>query len=323
MNVGIRISSRSCFHFGYLPRSSIVGSYECGERPTFEGGPQYSRIIGGIEAEVGEFPWLVSIQAGNEHFCGGTIIDEWWIVTAAHCLSHEGMIPTDLSVVLGTNNLQSPSLEVKGVSSMVLHKDFNKLNMDNDIALLLLKSQITFSGLKEPICMPWQPSPSKWHRCWVAGWGQTKTGDKNSVKPDLIKVPMIIMDWEKCSKLFSKLTKNMLCAGYENESYDACQGDSGGPLVCTPGSDKKWYQVGIVSWGRSCGQKNTPGIYTLLENYSLWIKKVTEIEGRPFNSEKMRTPSQQKLMRSHASEFPKPGSPGLLLLLCLLSCMLF
>lgn len=84
--------------------------------------------------------------------------------------------PTALSVVLGTNDLQSPSLEIKGVSSIVLHKDFNKLSMDNDIALLLLNSQITFSGLKKPICMPWQPSPSTWHRCWVAGWGQTKTG---------------------------------------------------------------------------------------------------------------------------------------------------
>ncbi|KAI5943448.1 Serine protease 55 [Manis javanica] len=83
---------------------------------------------------------------------------------------------------------------------------------------------------------------------------------------------MIVMDWEECSKVFPKLTKNMLCAGYKNESYDACQGDSGGPLACTTESGKIWYQVGITSWGRSCGQ-NTPGIYTLLENFSLWIKK--------------------------------------------------
>lgn len=61
--------------------------------------------------------------------------------------------------------------------------------------------------------------------CFLCG-----PGDKNSGKPDLIKVPMIIMDWEKCSKLFSKLTKNMLCAGYENESYDACQVTKGHPL---------------------------------------------------------------------------------------------
>uniref|UniRef100_A0A673TYB6 Serine protease 55 n=1 Tax=Suricata suricatta TaxID=37032 RepID=A0A673TYB6_SURSU len=231
--------------------------------------------------------------------------------------------PTDLSVVLGTNDLRSPSLETKGVTSIILHKDFQRISMDNDIALLQLALPITFSGLKEPICLPRKLSPSMWHKCWVAGWGQTNTDDKNSMKTDLMKVPMIIMDWKKCSKVFPRLTKNMLCAGYENESFDACQGDSGGPLVCTTKSDKNWYQVGIISWGRSCGQKNTPGIYTLLENYNLWIRNVTEIEGRPFNAEEMRSPLRRKQVRSHAAEFPETGSPRFWLLISLLSYMLF
>ncbi|XP_059869596.1 serine protease 55 [Delphinus delphis] len=247
---------------------------ECGERPVFERGAQYSRIIGGMEAEVGEFPWQVSIQARNEHFCGGAIISEWWIVSAAHCF-HSEISPTELRVVLGTNSLSSPSLEVKGVTSIILHKDFQKLNMDNDISLLLLDTPITFSELKEPICMPTEPGLSRWHKCWVAGWGQTQTGLKQPMETELLKVPMTIVDWEKCSKEFPRLTKNMLCAGFENETYDACQGDSGGPLVCTTESGKKWYQVGIISWGRSCGQKNVPGIYTLLENYHSWIKKMS------------------------------------------------
>ena len=101
------------------------------------------------------------------------------------------------------------------------------------------------------------------------------------------------------------------------------QGDSGGPLVCTTESDKKWYQVGIVSWGRSCGQKNTPGVYTLLENYRPWIKKVTELEGRPYKAQIMRAPSLRKPMGSQAPKSPEPGSPRLRLLLCLLSYMLF
>lgn len=84
--------------------------------------------------------------------------------------------PIDLSVVLGTNDLQSPSLEVKGVASIVIHKDFERFTMDNDIALLLLNTEVRFSGLKVPICMPRQPGPAKWSKCWVAGWGQTKPG---------------------------------------------------------------------------------------------------------------------------------------------------
>ncbi|KAL2761627.1 serine protease 55 isoform 2 precursor, partial [Daubentonia madagascariensis] len=195
----------------------------CGERPAFEGRTRYSRIIGGLEAEVGEFPWQVSIQARNEHFCGGAILDQWWILTAAHCLNSVDISPAELSVVVGTNDLTGSHVEVKAVTSIVFHKDFKRINMDNDIALLLLTTSITFSDLKVPICLPTEPRPSTWHECWVAGWGQTEAADKNSMKTDLMKVPMIITDWEECLKEFPKLTKNMLCAGYKNESYDACQ----------------------------------------------------------------------------------------------------
>ncbi|DAA27061.1 TPA: prostasin preproprotein-like [Bos taurus] len=169
--------------------------------------------------------------------------------------------------------------------------------MDNDIALLMLDNPITFNELKEPICLPMQPGLSQWHKCWVAGWGQVKSGLNQPMETELLKAPMTIMNWDKCFKEFPKLTKNMLCAGYENESYDSCQGDSGGPLACTQESGKKWYHVGIISWGRSCGLKNTPGIYTLLENYHSWIKKVTELEGRPFRAEQMMSASL-------------PGCPG-------------
>uniref|UniRef100_A0A8I5N1N6 peptide-methionine (S)-S-oxide reductase n=1 Tax=Papio anubis TaxID=9555 RepID=A0A8I5N1N6_PAPAN len=131
--------------------------------------------------------------------------------------------PEELNVVLGTNDLTSSSMEIKEVASIILHKDFKRANMDNDIALLLLASPITLDDLKVPICLPTQHGPATWRECWVAGWGQTNAADKNSVKTDLMKAPMVIMDWEECSKAFPKLTKNMLCAGYNNESYDACQ----------------------------------------------------------------------------------------------------
>ncbi|XP_045254918.2 serine protease 55 isoform X1 [Macaca fascicularis] len=231
--------------------------------------------------------------------------------------------PEELNVVLGTNDLTSSSMEIKEVASIILHKDFKRANMDNDIALLLLASPITLDDLKVPICLPTQHGPATWHECWVAGWGQTNAADKNSVKTDLMKAPMVIMDWEECSKAFPKLTKNMLCAGYNNESYDACQGDSGGPLVCTPEPGEKWYQVGIISWGKSCGEKNTPGIYTSLVNYNLWIEKVTQLEGRPFSAEKMRTSVKQKPMGSRVSGVPEPGGLRSWLLLCPLSHVLF
>nr|XP_020041048.1 serine protease 55 [Castor canadensis] len=306
-----------------LAAHTVRADVGCGERPIFDGRTRYSRVIGGLEAEVGEFPWQVSIQAKNEHFCGGSILSTWWILTAAHCLSSEEVNPTELSVIVGTNDLTSSSMAIKKVTSIVLHKAFNRVNMDNDIALLLVASPIQFNGLTRPICFPPQTSPSTWHECWVAGWGQTNSADKNSGKTDLMKVPMAITDWNKCAKVFSKLTKNMLCAGFENKSYDACQGDSGGPLVCTTEPGNRWYQVGIISWGRSCGQKNTPGIYTLLSNYKVWIQNVTQMEMRPLTFEEMKTsPKQKNTMGPMTSGCPELGSPQHMLLLCLLSCLL-
>uniref|UniRef100_UPI004038F6D6 serine protease 55 n=1 Tax=Callospermophilus lateralis TaxID=76772 RepID=UPI004038F6D6 len=294
----------------------------CGERPSFEDRKmRYSRIVGGLEAEVGEFPWQVSIQATNQHFCGGSILNSWWILTAAHCVI--GELPTEeLSVVLGTNDLTSPRLEIKPVSSIVYHNKFKRQSMDNDIALLMVASPIEFNSLIVPICMPPEPMPSKWHRCWVAGWGQTTSADKGSMKTDLLKVPMVIIDWNECAKTFTKLTKNMLCAGFMNESYDACQGDSGGPLVCTTEGSKKWYQVGIISWGRSCGQKNTPGIYTSLANYQLWIRNVTQVEGRPFDTGQTGSTLKHKSRDSRSSGCSELGSPRCWLLRGLLSCLL-
>ncbi|XP_008826384.1 serine protease 55 [Nannospalax galili] len=297
---------------------------ECGERSIYEERTQHSRIIGGQEAKVGEFPWQVSIQERNKHFCGGSILSEWWILSAAHCFYSGEFLPTELRVALGTNDLTNLPTELQ-VISVVWHKDFERLTMDSDIALLLLASPITFSGLTVPICMPPQPAPSRWHECWVAGWGMTNSVDKNSMTTDLMKVPMLIIDWEECSQIFPKLTQNMLCAAYENEneSYDACQGDSGGPLVCNIKPGSKWYQVGIISWGRGCGQKGFPGIYTLLENYTLWIEKVAEVEGKPLNTRAIRAPVKKKLgERTQASKCPALGSPQDWLLPCLLSCTL-
>ncbi|XP_037380646.1 serine protease 55 [Talpa occidentalis] len=279
----------------------------CGERPVFEGGTRYSRIIEGAEAGEGEFPWQVSVQARSQPFCGGSIISEWWVLTAAHCFHNTDLSPEDVMVGLGSSDLSSTSLELKQVSRIILHKDFRRSDMNNDIALLLLQSPIVLDGLKTPICMPWRPGLAKWRECWVAGWGQTRSDDEHSTTSDLLKVPMAIMDWEGCAKTFPKLTKNMLCAGYHNKSYDACQGDSGGPLACLSVSDRRWYQVGIISWGRSCGQKDVPGIYTLLENYSSWVKKVAELEGRPLGARKMSSAAKQRPPSSWAA--PPPGTP--------------
>ncbi|XP_004695851.2 PREDICTED: serine protease 55, partial [Condylura cristata] len=131
--------------------------------------------------------------------------------------------PEDLTVALGSPDLSSASLELKQVSKVLLHQGFRRSDMDNDVALLLLQSPVAFSGLKAPICLPRPAGPPRWRECWVTGWGQTRSGDEHSATSDLLKAPMVIADWEACARVFPKLTENMLCAGYQNRSYDACQ----------------------------------------------------------------------------------------------------
>ncbi|XP_059129471.1 serine protease 55 isoform X1 [Peromyscus eremicus] len=304
-----------------LVAHTLGANVECGVRPLYDSRTRHSRIIGGQEAEVGEFPWQVSIREMRQHLCGGSIISEWWILTVAHCFYSE-ISPEGLTVIVGTNDLTTSPKELQ-VSSIIRHKNFQRYNMDNDIALLLLATPIKFNDLTVPICLPFQPIPSSWHDCWVAGWGITNLVNKSSAKTDLMKAPMRIIDWKECTKIFTKLTTNMLCAAYDNESYDACQGDSGGPLVCNTEPGKKWYQVGIISWGKSCGEKGIPGIYTVLSNYTLWIEKIAQIEGKPLDVKHLRDSGKKKTRgRSHSSKCQVLGYPKSWFLSCLLTWVL-
>ncbi|XP_030103883.1 serine protease 55 isoform X3 [Mus musculus] len=303
---------------------------ECGVRPLYDSRIQYSRIIEGQEAELGEFPWQVSIQESDHHFCGGSILSEWWILTVAHCFYAQELSPTDLRVRVGTNDLTTSPVELE-VTTIIRHKGFKRLNMDNDIALLLLAKPLTFNELTVPICLPLWPAPPSWHECWVAGWGVTNSSfhnaqpwaseaDKESMSTDLMKVPMRIIEWEECLQMFPSLTTNMLCASYGNESYDACQGDSGGPLVCTTDPGSRWYQVGIISWGKSCGKKGFPGIYTVLAKYTLWIEKIAQTEGKPLDFRGQSSSNKKKNRQNNQlSKSPALNCPQSWLLPCLLS----
>uniref|UniRef100_A0A8B9PX85 Serine protease 55 n=1 Tax=Apteryx owenii TaxID=8824 RepID=A0A8B9PX85_APTOW len=230
----------------------------CGLRPSQGIG---ERIIGGADAEAGDFPWQVSIQSKGKHFCGGTIIS----------------IPErNLSVVVGGVDL-SHKLENKKLDSLILHENFDSESLENDIALILLDSPIQFNEQKMPICLPFISDLHVWKDCWVAGWGTTLAASQV-----LQKVEMKLISREQCLEWIPQLADSMLCAGLEEGGKDACQGDSGGALVCTYGNTMKWFAVGIVSWGEGCGEKQSPGIYTDVYSYLDWIQVETARDGKPF-----------------------------------------
>ncbi|NXG57747.1 PRS55 protease, partial [Hemiprocne comata] len=197
-------------------------------------------ITAGRYAKDGEFPWHVSIQSNGKHICGGTVISALWVLTAAHCFAEE--VPPDLTVVMGGTDLDLP-LEEYQLDRLILHEKFDRMSMQNDIALILLSSPIEFSNEKIPICLPFMYDIDMWQQCWVIGWGITSAGSHL-----LQKTRMKLISREQCLERILLLGNNVLCAEVKRGEGGTCQVDSGGPLVCSYGNTMKWFQVGIVSW---------------------------------------------------------------------------
>merc|ERR1719167_589201 len=227
------------------------------------------RIVGGEEAEPHEFPWQVSLRRrkDNFHFCGGSILNENTVITAAHCT----VIWEDASevvIVAGEHNkkVDEGTEQYVDVSKLETHENYQ--NLQNDIALWHLADSLTFDDAVQPVPMP-EPNQIAEGPCTVTGWGTLSSGGKT---PDvLMKVDVPLVSDTKCKLEYPlSIVESMLCAGEAGK--DSCQGDSGGPLVC-PKGDGSVYLAGVVSWGRGCGAIFSPGVYTEVSYFVNWIEQ--------------------------------------------------
>ncbi|NXJ96003.1 CTRL protease, partial [Corythaixoides concolor] len=217
---------------------------------------QYSeRIINGRNAVPGPWPWQVSSSlfapqtSSGSHFCSSSLIDENWVVTAAHC----AFDPSSNVVVLREYDLGSnaESVQVKTVAKVVTDPGWNSDSLNNDMALLKLSSPAQLAPRASPASLA---LPATLRRV-TTGWGRTGTAcTYAAAAPSL---PLISR--RRCSQHWgNQTTSSMLCAGGIGTS--SCQGDSGRPLVYQNGNT--WTRVGIVSWGSSNCNVRTPAVYT-------------------------------------------------------------
>uniref|UniRef100_A0A3Q3QH61 Suppressor of tumorigenicity 14 protein homolog n=1 Tax=Monopterus albus TaxID=43700 RepID=A0A3Q3QH61_MONAL len=240
------------------------------------------RIVGGQNAEEGEYPWQVSLHVKNYgHVCGASVISPTWLVTAAHCVQDDSKIkysqPGTWVAYLGlhTQNKLGSNVVKKNLKQVIPHPNYNSYTFDNDIALMELDSPVTYSNYIKPICLP---SPQHdfpaGSNVWITGWGATREG--GSAASVLQKAQVRIINSTVCDNLMGgQITSRMLCAGILTGGVDACQGDSGGPLS-SPGTNRM-FLGGVVSWGDGCARRDKPGIYTRVTKFRGWIKEKTGV----------------------------------------------
>nr|XP_046245751.1 ST14 transmembrane serine protease matriptase a [Scatophagus argus] len=241
-----------------------------------------SRIVGGQDAEEGEFPWQVSLHVKNYgHVCGASIISPRWLVTAAHCVQDDGRTrlsqPENWEAYLGLHTQRNiaPSVVKKNLKQIISHPNYNHYTYDNDIALMELDSPVTYSDYIRPICLPAaQHDFPAGNTVWITGWGATREGGFAATV--LQKAQVRIINHSVCNDLMAgQLTSRMLCAGILSGGVDACQGDSGGPLSSPTGTHM--FLAGVVSWGDGCARRNKPGIYTTVTKFRGWIQEKTGV----------------------------------------------
>uniref|UniRef100_UPI003AACEE47 ovochymase-2 n=1 Tax=Centroberyx gerrardi TaxID=166262 RepID=UPI003AACEE47 len=260
------------------------------------------RVVGGTEAAYGSHPWLVSLQNKGSHFCGGAILTDRWIMTAAHCFaSMSKEFLSGVRVVVGEFDRRVRDEEEQAflIKTVSVHEKYQRtLPMSYDIALLELDQRILLGASVQPICLP-LPSenfPPK-TRCIVGGWGRMK--ERGRVPAVLREVQLDLVEPARCKYVLQTIKTSLLnqgpdqprppmtvlCAGPERGGKDACQGDSGGPLVCPAGrGGGRWVAVGVTSWGKGCGRswannssrppsrRGSPGIFTDIRLLLPWIK---------------------------------------------------
>ncbi|GJQ81592.1 CLIPA10 [Trypoxylus dichotomus] len=241
------------------------------------------------EAKFGEFPWMLAILKEAKidsniisiYQCGGSLIHRKVAVTAAHCVNDKTITYV---VRAGEWDTQTKNEILKHqdrkVASVIIHPQFYRGALHNDIALLILEDTFELDQHIGTICLPPQGTlTADGTKCWASGWGRDSFGIKGKYQVILKKLKLPFVERKSCQRSlrttrlgrYFVLDDSFVCAGGEY-GVDTCQGDGGSPLICPiPDQPSKYQQIGIVAWGIGCGQGGIPGVYVNVALFTDWI----------------------------------------------------
>jgi len=240
------------------------------------------RIVNGKETLKNAYPFMAALMRVSSYsnrprqFCGGSLIDERHILTAAHCI--EGFSASDvktLRIYLGAHDIKSNTdgRSEHRVVRIIKHKDFDPKTLVNDIAILTLETPAQMSRTIGTVCLPSFDNDFLNQKVTVAGWGALAEGGGQPAK--LHEVDVTVWSNSLCGSKYNnripgRIVSTMLCAA--DPSRDSCSGDSGGPLYMK--RNGFLVQLGIVSWGIGCARADSPGVYTRVTKMMDWIRRI-------------------------------------------------
>uniref|UniRef100_A0A3B5AZP8 Chymotrypsin-like protease CTRL-1 n=1 Tax=Stegastes partitus TaxID=144197 RepID=A0A3B5AZP8_9TELE len=229
---------------------SMVNSYNAGVR----------------NATPGSWPWQAALSANGSVFCGGSLITDEWVLTAAYCTARMNINDTMVRLGLQTVSGVNPNEVSRGIVANVCFPAYDPETYDNDICLLKLSAPVNFTDYIRPVCLAAANSTFYSGTSFITGFGSTDNFGSNPNVLQQVNIPRFGRRQCECEQ--PNVTRNMICAG----GQASCRGDYGGPLVNSNGPNSSWIQSGILSGDYDCATPRGPGVYTLVSRYQQWIE---------------------------------------------------